>query len=125
MELQHFSDTLLNLEPRSQRFWTFFPPETHGKRRELASEEVGNYFWTEKKRAASPVSLGTLRSDNGDVHENVAEKKPSYHLKLFTIIAICPVTYNKGILAGAEERGTRSSWDRDGRIYRLAVLVPK
>ena len=32
---------------------------------------------------------------------------------------------NKGILAGAEERGTRSSSDRDGRIYRLAVRVPK
>ena len=28
-------------------------------------------------------------------------------------------------MAGAEERGTRSSSDRDGRIYRLAVPVPK
>ena len=28
-------------------------------------------------------------------------------------------------MAGAEERATRSSSDRDGRIYRLAVAVPK
>ena len=28
-------------------------------------------------------------------------------------------------MAGAEERATRSSSDRDGRIYRLAVPVPK
>ena len=27
--------------------------------------------------------IGTLRSDNGDVHENVAEKQTSHHLKLF------------------------------------------
>ena len=27
-------------------------------------------------------------------------------------------------MAGAEERATRSSSDRDGRIYRLAVPVP-
>ena len=29
------------------------------------------------------VALGTLRSDNGDVHENVAEKQTSHHFKLF------------------------------------------
>ena len=28
-------------------------------------------------------SIGTLRSDNGDVHENVAEKQTSHHFKLF------------------------------------------
>ena len=38
------------------------------------------------------VALGTLRSANGDVHENVAEKQTSHHLKFFAIIAICPVT---------------------------------
>ena len=27
--------------------------------------------------------LGTLRSDNGDVHENVDEKQTSHHYKLF------------------------------------------
>ena len=46
-------------------------------------------------------------------------------LNIFAIIPIHPVTKKKGILAGAEERGTRSSSDRDGRIYRLAVPVPK
>ena len=38
------------------------------------------------------VALGTLRSDNGDVHEDVAEKQTSHHFKFFAIIAICPVT---------------------------------
>ena len=32
---------------------------------------------------AKYVLIGTLRSDNGDVHENVAEKQTSPHLKLF------------------------------------------
>ena len=36
--------------------------------------------------------IGTLRSDNGDVHENVAEKQTSYHLKFFAITPIRPVT---------------------------------
>ena len=31
---------------------------------------------------------------------------------------------NKVILARAEERGTPSTSDREGRIYRLAVPVP-
>ena len=31
---------------------------------------------------------------------------------------------SKRILARAEERGTPSSSDREGRIYRLAVPVP-
>ena len=69
--------------------------------------------------------LGTLPSDNGDVHENVAEKQMSHHFKLFAIIPLRPVTLKKGILNGAEERGTRSSSDRDGRIYCLAVPVHK
>ena len=67
--------------------------------------------------------VGTLRSDNGDVH--VAEKQASHHFKLFAIILIRPVTQKKRILAGSEERGTRSSSDRDGGIYRLAVPVTK
>ena len=29
------------------------------------------------------ATLGTLRSDNSDVHENVAEKQTSHHFKLF------------------------------------------
>ena len=70
------------------------------------------------------VIIGTLRSDNGDVHENVAEKQTSHHFKLFRDYPNSPC-YKKGIFAGAEERGTFSSSDRDGRIYRLAVPVPK
>ena len=31
----------------------------------------------------SSVSLGTLQSDNGDIHENVAEKQTSHPFKLF------------------------------------------
>ena len=46
-------------------------------------------------------------------------------LNFFAIIPIRPVTQKKGILARAEARGTRSSLDRDIRIYRLAVPVPK
>ena len=29
------------------------------------------------------TKIGTLRSDNGDVHENFAEKQTSHHFKLF------------------------------------------
>ena len=46
-------------------------------------------------------------------------------LNFFAIIPIRLVSQKKGILAGAEERGTRLSSDRDSRIYRLAVPVPK
>ena len=45
-------------------------------------------------------------------------------LNFFAIIPIRPVTYKKGILAGAEARGTRSSLDRDSIIDRLTVTVP-
>ena len=71
------------------------------------------------------VLITTLRSENGDVHENVAEKQTSHHFNCFTIIPIRPVTSKKRSLAGAGERGTRSSSDRDGRTYRLAVPVRK
>ena len=46
-------------------------------------------------------------------------------LIFFAIIPIRPVAEKKGILAGAGESGTRSSSDRDGRIYLLAIPVPK
>jgi len=41
-----------------------------------------------EKKTAYSVSVsqklvGTLRSDSGDVHENVAEKQTSHHFKLF------------------------------------------
>ena len=65
-----------------------------------------------------------LRSDNGDVHENVAEKQTSHDFKLFGDYPNSPFYLKEGILAGAEERGTHSSSDGDGRIYRLSVPVP-
>ena len=34
-------------------------------------------------RYALRWKIGTLRSDNGDVHENVAKKQTSHHFKLF------------------------------------------
>ena len=38
------------------------------------------------------LPLGTLRSDNGDVHENVAEKQTSHHfIPIIPIIPIRPV----------------------------------
>ena len=46
-------------------------------------------------------------------------------LNFFAIISIRPVTYKKGILLEAEERGPRPRSDRDGRMYRLAVPVLK
>ena len=46
-------------------------------------------------------------------------------LNFFAIISIRPVTYKKGILVGAEERGPLPRSDRDGRIYRLGVPVLK
>ena len=36
-----------------------------------------------------------------------------------------PSYLKKGIWVGAEEEGPRPSSDRDGRIYLLAVPVPK
>ena len=43
----------------------------------------------------------------------------------FAIIPRGPVTQKKGIWVGAEEKGPRLSSNRDGRIYHLAVSVPK
>ena len=45
------------------------------------------------------VTLGTLRSDNCDVHENVAEKQTWRHFKrdnFFAIIPIRPVLKRRG-----------------------------
>ena len=46
-------------------------------------------------------------------------------VNFFAMISIRPVTYKKGILVGAEERGPSPRSDRDGRIYRLAVPILK
>ena len=43
----------------------------------------------------------------------------------FEIIPRGSLTEKNGIWVGAEEKGPRPSAERDGRIYRLAVPVPK
>ena len=51
------------------------------------------------------ATLGTLRTDNCDVRDNVAEMN--------------------GFWVGDKEKGPHPSSNRDGRIYRFAVPVPK
>ena len=41
-------------------------------------------------------TIGTLRSDNGDVHENVAEKQTSHHFKLFHDYPNSPCYFKRG-----------------------------
>ena len=60
------------------------------------------------------LSLGTLRSDNGDVYENIVEKRLRI-LNFFVIILSRPGTEKKGIYVGAEERGPRQSSDSRSR----------
>ena len=43
-----------------------------------------------------PDRVGTLRSDNGDVHENVAEKQTSHHFKLFHDYPNSPCYFKRG-----------------------------
>ena len=42
--------------------------------------------------------IGTLRSDNSDVHENVAEKQSSHHFKLFRDYPSSPCHLKEGDL---------------------------
>ena len=52
-----------------------------------------------------PRTLGSLRSENGDVNENNEEKQASHPLKhFFAIIPSRPVTKKKKNLVGAEGR---------------------
>ena len=67
--------------------------------------------------------MGTLRSHNGDVYKNLAENRLRILSNHFVIILSRPVTYAKRIYVRAEENGPHPSSDRDGRIYRLVVLV--
>ena len=67
------------------------------------------------------MGLSTLKIDAAQLRSNT-ERFP---LNFFAIIPIRSVTYKKGILVGADERGPRPNSDRDGRIYRLAVPVLK
>ena len=74
---------------------------------------------------AAGLEIATLRSDNGDVHENLAEKQTPHPFKPFRDYPESPSYLKKRIYVGAEEREPHQSLDRDGRIYRLAVPVLK
>ena len=65
--------------------------------------------------------IRTLRSDNGDVHENVAKKQNSHHFKLFRDYpnSLC---YLK---EGHRTKDKGQSSDTDGKIYRLVVPFTK
>ena len=56
---------------------------------------------------------------------NVDENKLRISSLFFVIIPRDPVTKKKGIWVGAEKKGAQASSNRDGRIYRLAIPVPK
>ena len=72
------------------------------------------------------VVLGMLQSDNGEVHENVAEKQTSHPFKLFRDYPKSPRYLKEGNLGlSSEEKGPCPSSDRDGRIYHVAVPVLK
>ena len=61
--------------------------------------------------------LGTLRADNGDANENVAEKWIFHPFKLFRDCFNSHSYKKKENLIGAEERANASeASDRDGRI---------
>ena len=48
------------------------------------------------REGRGPDRVGTLRSDNGDVHENVAEKQTSHHFKLFRDYPNSPCYFKRG-----------------------------
>lgn len=60
--------------------------------------------------------VGTLRSDYGNVHGNVAENRLRILYNVSAIISISPITLKKGILVEPEERGTQLGSDTDVRI---------
>ena len=49
--------------------------------------------------------IATLRSDNGDVHENVAEKQNSHHFKLFRDYPNSPCYLKEGNFSGSWREG--------------------
>ena len=69
--------------------------------------------------------LRTLRSNNGDVHENFAEKLAPRPFKSFRDYPKSPSYLKQGNLWWSWREGPHPSSGRDGRIYRLAVAVLK
>ena len=61
---------------------------------ELVWDVISLHSLTREGRG--PDRVGTLRSDNGDVHENVAEKQTSHHFKLFHDYPNSPCYFKRG-----------------------------
>ena len=66
-----------------------------------------------------------LRSDNGDVPENVAEQLTSHHYKIFRDFPTSPCSLTEARFGWSSRKRPRPSSNRDGIIYRLAVPVLK
>ena len=71
------------------------------------------------------ITVETLRSDDGDANENVAEKLTSRPLKPLRDYSKSPSHLKKGNFCWSWREGPYPSADRDDRIYRLAVPVSK
>ena len=69
-------------------------------------------------------TIGTLRSDNGDVHENVAAKYTLHSLKLFRDYPKSPCYLKKGIQGGSEERGAEARFSKVQLINGPGKLSP-
>ena len=63
-------------------YYACYSRELENKNKTLLTAQ---YFWGEKN-----TIIGTLRSENSDVHENVVEKKTLYLFKLFHDFAKSP-----------------------------------
>ena len=68
-------------------FVAFVSTAMKGSKKQHTPIFVWNFFFL---KVVIQFLLGTLRSDNGDVHENVAEKQTSHHFKLFRDYANSP-----------------------------------
>ena len=69
------------------------------------------------------ITVETLRSDNSDANENVAEKLTSRRLKQLRDYPKSSSHLKKGNFCWSWREGPYPSADRDDRIYRLAVPV--
>ena len=74
----------------------------------------------------SSHKLGNLRPDNGDVNENIVEKRTSHPLTFSRLCQVAQILKRrKFMLELTKERGPPPNSDKDARIYRLDVPVLK
>ena len=66
--------------------------------------------------------LETVRSDNGDVPENVAEKDITSFETILQLSQVTLLLKRREFRVGSKDLCPCPSSDRDGRIYRLATL---